>query len=395
MQEAIDSLRGVWGAVEFWGTIPITSRLFLYPGIALRGAGPLSAFSLGSSVIKVSHTFDNPIITCLVDPDVPANKFFPYLENFTINGGGFTSTNTLQDGIRIDGLTGPAIPVFDTYIHHVSVFNAGGNGLNVLKGPSTKVWVDDVYFEVSGQNGILMNGGVVRVNNAYIYGNELFGIDADGAGLLQVGPGCALWNNGRSAGDGLGGGIRVRSVGTGCIIKGATFLDSGGPSNPTILLSSLPGQNQFACIEGCKFSESRASGVKAVNHIGSGVLPIRADIRGNTFTGQGGAAINIAANPLNVVFIRDNPGYNPVGYISPDLAVGASPWSYANTDYVDLDFRFTTTGGDTISSITKGGQLLPLLSPTDSGLLPVQATESLVITYAHLFGSQSAKRWGH
>jgi hypothetical protein len=396
LQEAIDSLRGVWGAVQFWGTIPITSRLYLYPGIALRGAGPLSAFKWGSSVIKVSIGFNNPVITCILDPNFPSNKFFPYLENFTVNAGGFTSANTVQDGIRIDG------DIYDVYIHHVSTFNVGGSGLNITtNSPYLKAWVDDVYFEVSGQSGITQNAGTLRVNNAYLYDNALWGLDDSGGGLLQMGPGTEVWNNGQGAAAGKGGGIRIQSAGTGCILDGLTFQDnSSGANNPTVLLSSLGSQNAYAIIKNCKFWDTnpanRAAGTPVVNHIGVGSAPVRFLIEGNTFMGQTGKAILIPYNAGNNGAIRNCPGYTDLlGFITPNPVVGASPWTYTNQDYVDLDFDFSTSGGDTITSITKFGQPLPLLSATDSGLIPVHPMESLVITYAHALGTQTAKRWGH
>jgi hypothetical protein len=253
LQEAIESLRGVWGSVVFWGIIPIKSGLSIYPGIALKGAGPLSAGGLGESIIKPASSLNSPAITCLVDP-IFADEYFPCLENFTIYGGA-------GDGIRVDGVHGS---IYDIYIHHVSVFNVSGNGFNILPNNSSlKAWVDDVYFENCGQNGVLQNGGILRLNNAYIFNNQLKGVDANGMGILQMGPGSEVWNNG-------GGGIRVQGAGAGAIIEGVTFQDSGGPSLPTFQLSALSGANNIVLIKGCKFWERRPAASSVTNHVGVG-----------------------------------------------------------------------------------------------------------------------------
>jgi len=75
------------------------------------------------------------------------------------------------------------------------------------------------------------------------------------------------------------------------------------------------------------------------------------------------------------------PGYNPVGYISPDPTWGASPWTYTNEDHVPEDvYMQVATAGD-VTGITKNGQDLPLPGTTPTYICSLQPGESITITY--------------
>src|SRR2546425_10104505 len=91
---------------------------------------------------------------------------------------------------------------------------------------------------------------------------------------------------------------------------------------------------------------------------------------------------------------RGNDSLNPLGYISLDPTVGASPWTYTNNDSVDEVFQFRASGGATFSSINKGEQSFSTPSSTESGVIYLMAGEALVITYAIGGGTVTAKRWG-
>jgi len=79
--------------------------------------------------------------------------------------------------------------------------------------------------------------------------------------------------------------------------------------------------------------------------------------------------------------IRNNPPYNPVGYISPDPTWGTSPWTYTNEDNVAEDiYMKVATAGD-VSAITKGGQNLPVPGTEPTFICHLEPDESIIITY--------------
>jgi len=89
--------------------------------------------------------------------------------------------------------------------------------------------------------------------------------------------------------------------------------------------------------------------------------------------------------------IRGNPGYNPVGYISPDPTWGASPWTFVNDKSVPMDvYMSVATAGD-VSSITKEGQNLPIPGTSPTFICHLEPGESIVITYTT---AGTLKRYG-
>ncbi|GEM_PF-5828167 len=111
-------------------------------------------------------------------------------------------------------------------------------------------------------------------------------------------------------------------------------------------------------------------------------------VESNTWLSPSGSFIKDASGSnvlLQHSMIRGNRGYNPVGYISPDPSVGASPCTYTNKDGVP---EAVQVSGGAVRAITKDGQTLvpyPLLVDLDPG-------ESITIEYT---AAPTIKRWGH
>jgi hypothetical protein len=72
--------------------------------------------------------------------------------------------------------------------------------------------------------------------------------------------------------------------------------------------------------------------------------------------------------------IKDNFGYNPVGYLTPDTVVGASPFTYLNNDVVTEDVY--VIGGSGIAVTGSNGFSYPI-----SGPIRLEPYQSLVISY--------------
>jgi len=85
----------------------------------------------------------------------------------------------------------------------------------------------------------------------------------------------------------------------------------------------------------------------------------------------------------NNSFAINCPGFNPVGYISPDPTWGASPWTYVNLDHVPEDIYMSVTTEGDVSSITKNGQNLPVPGTSPTFISRLDPGESLVITYTN------------
>jgi len=126
-------------------------------------------------------------------------------------------------------------------------------------------------------------------------------------------------------------------------------------------------------IIGNKCRNNGGYGINIANAAVTDALVIQNDLRGNT----AGALADAGTD----TWIKDNLGYNPVGYISPDPTWGASPWTYTNNDHVPEDvYMQVLTAGD-VTSITKNGQDLPLPGTEPTYICSLQPGESIVITY--------------
>jgi len=103
----------------------------------------------------------------------------------------------------------------------------------------------------------------------------------------------------------------------------------------------------------------------------------------------GTAPLSFVANDSYAVYC---PGYNPVGYISPDPTWGSSPWTYTNNDHVPEDIYISVLTEGDVSSITKDGQDMPLPGTTPTYICTLQPRESIVITYTT---AGTLKRFGY
>jgi hypothetical protein len=106
----------------------------------------------------------------------------------------------------------------------------------------------------------------------------------------------------------------------------------------------------------------------AINISGSGTsaTAARNKLIGNT------NGINATAG---IGFIRDNDGYNPVGYITPDITPGSSPYVYVNNDNVRENV-FIVSGSNIIVT-GSGGFSYPI-----SGPITVDPAQAISISYS-------------
>lgn len=309
IQEAINCLRGSsglgGGIVQLVSPIyNTTSTILLYPGISLRGMGLISAFqNIGACAIQPNNSLNAPVIKMIVDASNNTNVVFPRCEGFAINGGGVA--NTSQDGIQISSANGA---ILDAYINDVGVFSVGGNSLNIQQaGTAGKHWVREFYSEDCLQNGILQNGGFLRVVDSYIIGNALFGLSTlTGYQLVEI------FNNMFSSN--TGGAISIVGATTyGSIITGNRITLNGGVATPQVSLSGNSGLAQRYIVASNKFADGRGGGTQVNNHLVLGTSGT-GSIVNNDFSGS----TNIAVDPGTFLLLNlhNNKGLNPIGKIT-------------------------------------------------------------------------------
>src|SRR5579872_5384540 len=223
IQNAINSLRGVGGLVCLSGVYTVNATILLYPSIGLVGLGPLNQGSEGISVINGPASLNAPIIQIQLDPNNATWVSFPWIANIAISG---SHGNTSQDGVLISDTAGT---VYDVYLDHVLIFDAGGNGVNISN--NGKCFIRDCYMERSQQNGIRASKGSLRVEGCYIQNNVLAGINATSSGLLMA-IGNWIWSNSQQA-------IIIWSLTSGAIIANNAITDNGDNTHPQVLLRSM------------------------------------------------------------------------------------------------------------------------------------------------------------
>lgn len=406
-QSAIDSRRSVGGSFYFNGNITLTWGITLYPSMTLFGDGVETAFLgtaglIAASNLKVSNTFQGPVITLKVDPLRTNNLVFPNLYGFTITEVG-SNPPINQDGIRI--LNSPTA-LKDVYITEVGIFSVGGSGINVTAA-GTQIWLDKSYIESTGQWGAVLTGSSMRVTNTYFYNAKYaqLGIKSGGAayvfsswfysgqasgikagGSLTVANSNfvsnALWaidgtstqqlsvtssffsQNGQSASANSGGAIILWSTTLPINIVSNFFSQNGGSSNAAIFIQDLPTIAVFT-INGNTFYDSRgaSAGQYFIYFYESFSGTITGTVVGNAFNGQktGNPAIKIngIARPANLI-IRDNTGFNDIlGKITNPIATstpytiglaGSTGTVTASRNYTvfAVDQYVTVTGGTTV-----------------------------------------------
>ena len=91
----------------------------------------------------------------------------------------------------------------------------------------------------------------------------------------------------------------------------------------------------------------------------------------NTFAGNVDGPIVFASGSTSAA--RNNPGYNPVGALTAPT-VGASPWTYTNSNNVPVTLYVS---GGTVTSIAQYGVNLGLVA----GAFPLEVGQSVTVTY--------------
>lgn len=132
-------------------------------------------------------------------------------------------------------------------------------------------------------------------------------------------------------------------------------------------------------VTACTFADAIGSGVGQVQqHINCGAGTLYAI--GNRFV-AGGTANSFNGTPT---FARDNPGYNPVGFLASQPSPSGSPYT---TPVQAVDCNMLVTGG-TVSAISLAGHATGLTS----GWFNIPAGQTLVITYTV---APSLLTWGN
>lgn len=366
IQRAVEALRGTGGTVAIKGSLPIATGVTTYPGIGIVGQGPITAPPFGTSQLVTASSLDGPVITAVVDPNNPTWTFFPYFANFAVAG---VHANTNQDGIVVSSVNGT---IDDCYIQNVGLFDLGGSGLYLTS--NGKVWIDNCYFEHNQENGILSDpivNSTIRVTNSYIFGNVLWGIDANPASFLTA-VGNLVGSNGQSAAIGSGGAIKVGSSGSGGLIDGNYFFDNGPTGGYQVRITKQIGSGRWL-VNSNVFKDSRTVVLNHIQTSDSGV--VNAVIAGNTFTGSTSAAVRVKFNNAGeAVFIYNNHGMNPVGLLATPInttnnsigLIGATSTPVLSTDYTirEVDQYLVSTGGTGVSITIKD----PAGNTVESGL---------------------------
>lgn len=132
-------------------------------------------------------------------------------------------------------------------------------------------------------------------------------------------------------------------------------------------------------VTACSFADAIGTGVGQVQqHINCGAGTLYAV--GNRFV-AGGAANSFNGTPT---FARDNPGYNPVGFLASQPSPTGSPYT---TPVQAVDCNMLVTGG-TVTAISLAGHATGLTS----GWFNIPAGQTLVITYT---GAPTLATWGN
>jgi hypothetical protein len=234
IQRAIDAELGKWGTVWLKGYFTLSKGITLWSGVGLRGAKAGWGDSAGSIKIEdgLYGNFNEPIVTIKNHPSYSSIKFFPYIGELAIIGGG-NANYTSNHGIYVSDENGAPMDIF---IRNVLIGWCGGNGLHVYSG--SKMYVSDFYSESNKQYGVYVDkSAILEISRAYIYGNRKSGIYYNahgGGGYLNIMQNI-IFNNGYY-------GVEVYSTTKGSIqIIGNMFIQNDAyTSYADIELSNVP-----------------------------------------------------------------------------------------------------------------------------------------------------------
>lgn len=376
-QGAINALAvqngGKGGRVAFKGQHVWASQVTLYPGISLTGDGPLANKSIQETGSTIQSTFNG--VALLLTGLGASNKFFPALADFTMfgdNGG----TKAAQVLVQIDASGGADL--FDVFVSRVLTFDGGL--YNFYVNQAGKVWFNDCYAEgCAGDNFRLDGGSSVEIDNCYIFGATLNGVNVVNVASLAL-LNSRIWSNAQGSVTSYGLHLQRSAV---AIVLG-NDLDSNGGANNYSTRIGVTAQVQGLAMNANNFRDSRGAG--AVNHHIS-VAPVTAcvgSITGNNFSGQKTGAISVAVNVSNRLVIAANPGYNdtfgviatPFHATGPFVGLGgnaAAPTASTTYQNVTAPLFLNIAGGTGVSiTITDAaGNTIVAGLTTYTGPLPV------------------------
>ena len=87
IQSAINALRSLGGVVSLKGSAAVTTQLFLYPGIGLRGQGPMADFAhplTDPNGTIIFSNYNGSALVCQVDPNNTNVVSFPFISNLVM-----------------------------------------------------------------------------------------------------------------------------------------------------------------------------------------------------------------------------------------------------------------------------------------------------------------------
>jgi len=227
-----------------------------------------------------------------------------------------------------------------------------GFDLGPAPGPATSATVE---IE-SGANGtprqITLEGGVIEGGNtgvAIVAGTEIRLIGVD------------FFNNGTHGADISGGDMIV--------LSGCSFYQNGATAGSGHYDMNIHPSSGHVDVANCTFRTPQGTGTQQVaNVINSTAGTV--EVHDCIFSGTGFTASNIFNS--FPTYIRNNPGYNPVGNISVSV-----PASNTNFTTQSSDLTYYGTGG-TVTAIKVGGTATGLTS----GSFRVAAQQTFSITYS-------------
>jgi parallel beta-helix repeat protein len=254
------------------------------------------------------------------------------------------------NGIYISGSMVSGSQIIGNVLNNIGLF---GYGLRI-EGGTSFTNISDNYFDIGTTNGFYgvylgSESGVTIKNNTVQHANQ--------HGIFVLSGSYILIENNLVQNNGLLGsfydGIRV-STGSDIIISGNKIIDT-------------------------QTSKTQQWGVRFDK------VATNCDVINNQLIGNAAGGLNIVAG-LDVI-ARANRGFNPRGYITPDITLGASPATYTNSDFVTEDVFIS--GSQLTNATGSGGFQFTLTSP-----IRLEPNQSIVVTYG-VGGSAIAKRMGY
>ena len=308
------------------------------------------------------------------------------LSDFYMDGNKANQTN--GNGIGIETDTYSSIEGDYVTIENIKIFNCRGQGIK--SNGNWYLW-KNVHIRSCGTTSSHHGFEVLDYHNVFLFctavGNKGCGFYLAGTGLHHT-FGCRAWKNEGDAGVYMGGvstKMRHQWI-SGEIVanKKHGFLVERGHNIIANVNLISNGELAADTYDHIHFNTSSAINNKVSVCIFEGgtyerycvaeydTNPDKNTVEGCTVVdaGQSGKFDLKGAES----WAKNNMGYNPVGYISPDPTWGGSPWTFTNDKHVPIDIYVS---GGTITSITKGGQNLGITS----GMIHLEPNESIVITY--------------